>query len=77
MFTRLTFKLNKHKIFFSYKVSSDGTITGSEIRLFLKKQHNVTSIYKTLETSWNNSITLTGNHLIYARQSTNDKFNPM
>ena len=43
----------------------------STIQTFLMKHDTVTSIYKSLTTSANRTIRLTGNHPIYARKNAN------
>ena len=58
-------------------VSSRGNLMYSEVRTFRQKQNAVTSVYKSITTAENNTISLSGNHLIYARKSCNGKFNPM
>ena len=52
--------------FFHFLVSADGRIAFSEIQTFLKKQHVISTRYKSVMTSLNKTISLTGNHLIYA-----------
>ena len=59
-----------------FVVSSSGTDTYSEIRAFLKKQPNMVMQFKSIATL-NESLTLTGNHLLYAQKTINDQFNPM
>ena len=44
---------------------------------FMDKQEAVTTSYKSITVSVNNSIHLTGDHLIYARKSSADKFDAM
>ena len=58
-------------------VSSAGRLMYSKLRTFLKKQNATVLKYKSIATSVNNTITLTGNHLIYGRKSFTDEFNPM
>ena len=62
---------------FLLSVLSDGQVTYSYIDTFLHKQHNVAIMYKSIRTSLNETITLTGSHLIYSRKSFTDKFNEM
>ena len=57
-------------------VSSNGTITHIKITAFLKKQPNLITNYKSIETG-NKTLILTGNHLIFARKGFADFFNPM
>ena len=57
-------------------VSSAGIVTYSEVTSFLKKQPNIMTEYKSI-TTLNGTITLTGNHLVYARKVFADQFNPM
>ena len=58
-------------------VSSDGRITYSEIQTFMEKEHVMSIKYKSMATSLNKTISLTGSHLIYARKNVMDKFFPM
>ena len=58
-------------------VSSDGTITYSEVRIFLEKRADGILEFKSITTYLDQTLTLTGNHLVYARKTCNDKFNPM
>ena len=57
-------------------VTSTGSVTYSEITAFIKKEPNLITHYKTITTA-NETLTLTGNHLIYARRSFGCQFNPM
>ena len=63
--------------FLWHLVSLSGHIVNSEIRSFMKKQPEVMTIYRSITTTLNKTISLTGSHLIYARQTTSGKFNPM
>ena len=63
-------------VFFNVVLSS-GTVTYSEVRAFLEKELTVITKYKSITTIWNETLTLTGNHLIYARKNCTDKFDPM
>ena len=47
---------------------SSGEVTFSEVKAFLKKQPHVTTTYKSITTSTNQTITLSPNHMIYARK---------
>ena len=49
----------------------------SEIRAFMKQRTEVVAMYRSIATTSNKTISLTGSHLIYARQTTGGKFNPM
>ena len=60
-----------------YTVSKDGRIIFSEVRTFMHKEHMTTNMYVSLVTSSNKTIYLTGDHLIYGRESQTEKFNPM
>ena len=64
-----------HTIF--YPVTSDGNIIFSEVRAFVKKQSTVINMYKSITTSLNKTIRLSGNHLIYARKNSSEKLHPM
>ena len=58
-------------------VSSEGRLQHSEVRTFLRKEESVIALYRSITTSGNNTISLSGNHLIHARKISNDKFTPM
>ena len=58
-------------------VSQSGRLTYSKVITFLKKQPKTSNMYKSITTSGNKTINLSGNHLIYGRKSSSDKFNPM
>ena len=53
-----------------------GSVTYSEVRTFLKKQPDVMTQCKLIATA-NETLILTGNHLVYARENFDDHFNPM
>ena len=65
-------------IFLCYfdKVSSNGKVMYSKVGAFLKKWPNIMTQYKSI-TTVNGTISLTGNHLVYARRNILDQFNPM
>ena len=56
-------------------VSVSGTVTYSEVRIYLKKQSDIIMKYKSIGFG-NKTLLLTGNHLVYARGG-NGKFNPV
>ena len=58
-------------------VLSDGTLAYSEIRTFVKKEPDVISMYKQITTSSNVTISLSADHLIYARKGSSEKFYSM
>ena len=60
-----------------YLVSKDGSLIYSEVTSFLEKQQDTTTVYKSIATSGNKTIHLTGNHPIYTRKSGTDRFYPM
>ena len=62
--------------FHSHPVSSGGSIKYNEVIAFMHKDDSVIGAYKSILTSWNKTISLSGSHLIYARISHNDKFIP-
>ena len=62
---------------FCHLVASDGRITYSEVKGFLHKLPTVTNFYKSITTSRNETINLSGRHLIYSRKSVTEKFHPM
>ena len=55
----------------------NGEITFSEVKAFLKKKPHVTGTYKSITTSTNQTITLSPNHLIYARKVETKKYIPV
>ena len=58
-------------------VSSSGSVTYSELVAFLAKLPNVISQYKSISILGNETLILTGNHLVYAKKGSADQFNPM
>ena len=62
---------------FHYPVTSEGFIEFNEVTSFLRNQPTVTALYKSIITSANKTISLTGNHLIYAKKHSADKFYAM
>ena len=67
----------KCSFFVYYSVTSSGKIGFSEVKTFLKTQDAVTYTYKSIRTSMNVNITLTGYHLIYVQKSCVQKFIPV
>ena len=59
-----------------HTVSSTGAIIYSEIRAFLEKQPNKMTYFKSIATV-NETFFMTGNHLIFARETFAAQFNPM
>ena len=57
-------------------VSSNGIVTYSEVKAFLKKEQNVITQYKPIATK-NKTLTLSADHLVYARKGLVDRFYPM
>ena len=55
-------------------VAPGGSLIYSEVRTFLTKDHAVTSKYTSITSMGINTISLTGNHLLYARKSCTEKF---
>ena len=58
-------------------VSADGKEMYSKIRTFVKRDPVSITKYKSITTSCNKSISLSGNHLIYVRKGPEGKFNAM
>ena len=54
-----------------------GKISYSEVRTFLMKESSVINMFKSITTSMNSTVTLTGNHLIYAKNGKANQFYPM
>ena len=46
----------------------------NEVGAFLMKEHAVINTYKSIETSLNQTISLTENHLIYGRKHSDENF---
>ena len=57
-------------------VSSSGTVTYSEVKAFLENKPDTMIEFKSIATI-NETLILTGNHLIFARQKFAAQFNPM
>ena len=57
-----------------YSGRPDGSNTYSEIKAFLMKEHTAVTMYQQITTSTNQTISLTGNHLIYVRKRFTDNF---
>ena len=57
-------------------VSSSGIVTYSEVKTFLKKKPDMVLGFKSIS-FWNETLTLTGNYLLYAKENSVDKFHPM
>ena len=58
-------------------MSWNSDVVFSEVRIFLKKQYTGINMYTSIKTFDNYTISMTGNHLIYARKSGTESFNPM
>ena len=58
-------------------VSSSGSVQYSEVKAFLKKIPDVIMKYMSITTDANKTITLSENHLIYAKKFTTEQFHPM
>ena len=66
------------QIYFSFHTgNSHGSLTYSEIKVFMKRQPTDITMYKSITTSSNQTINISGNHIIYRRKSATDKFNPV
>ena len=60
-----------------FLVLSNGSVTYSEVRMFQHNNPNTIETYKTIKTSFKESLTFTGNHLVFSRKSCYDNFNTM
>lgn len=49
----------------------------SEVGTFMKKDYAITSDFKSITTSGNKTISLTGDHPIFSRNGDADQFNAM
>ena len=62
-------------LFFLFEIAtSAATVTYSEIITFIEKKPNVVVNFKSITTSQNETLTLSGKHLIFARGSSSNKF---
>ena len=71
-----TLKILYFYLFFYDTVSAVGVVTYSEVKTFFKKRSSI-SMYKLITTNMNNTISLSGDHLIYAKKNENGIFQPM
>ena len=58
-------------------VLPEGNIIYTEVTSFLDKRHATINIYKSIETFGNETISLSGKHLIYGRRKWTEIFKPM
>ena len=58
-------------------VTLSGRVKHSEVKMFLKRQPDVIRKYKSITTVMNSTLTLSENHLVFARKYYSDKFYPM
>ena len=58
-------------------VSSTGKMVSSEVKTLLKKDPLVIAKYLSITTLHNKSLTLSADHLVYARKCDNEEFNAM
>ena len=72
---RMNETFNERYIYF-HAVSSTGQRIYSEVKAFLQKEPNIIVQCKSISTV-NETLTLTENHLVYARKSFSDHFHPM
>ena len=61
----------------SYKVSASGKVIHSKVVAFFKKLPNMITQYKSITTFGNESLIVSGDHLVYAKVSLADQFKPM
>ena len=66
-----------YEMFLISVVSKFGIVRYSEVVSFLQKEANVVAKYESITTSHNESIQLSGSHLVFARKHIDEKFNPM
>ena len=57
-------------------MSPDGSVVYDKVRTFMKKVPSMINMYKSIITSLNETIRISGNHLIYTRKYEVDMFNP-
>ena len=60
-----------------YPALPDGTNVYTEVKTFLDKKHSTINMYKSIETFGNSTLSVSGNHLIYARRKLTEHFIPM
>ena len=59
---------------FKHVVSKNGSLIFSDVMAFMERKHNVTTKYKLITTLLNQTISLTGNHPLYTRRRSTEKF---
>ena len=60
-----------------WPVSPSGSINYSEVTALLRKQSVLSGMYMSMTTSLNTTVSMTANHLIYARKHCSEKFHPV
>ena len=65
------------KLYFYCTVSSTGHLTYSEVKMFLEKCPKTILKYQSVITHSNDTLSLSQNHLVYARKYNSDQFIPM
>ena len=68
---------NYNIILFHYPVTSEGFIEFSEVTAVLRNRSTVTVLYKSITTAAIKTISLTENHLIYAKKHSAGIFHAM
>ena len=66
-----------HELIFILIGFSNSEMEYGELRTFLKRQSDVIMKYKSITTSMNQTLSLSANHLIYARQNCHERFTPV
>ena len=80
MFSILTNKLDIQNVYILhilFLVSSEGRVTYSAVKAFLKQHPNGINLYRSMSTSLNTTIDLSEDHLIFGRTNVNDNFYPV
>ena len=59
-----------------FTVSSLGDVINTQVKTFLKRDPDVITQYQSITTLCNKSLSLSGDHLVYARKFYSNEFNP-
>ena len=74
---RVLMNILQLKSMYGFAVSSTGSVKYSKIITFQEKQQQTIMMYWSITTFCNKTLTLSDNHLLYARKNFSDEFNTM
>ena len=57
-----------------YLVSSNGKVVYSDVKGFMKKKRDATTVYRSITTTTNQTIRISGEHQIYSRKNSLENF---